>query len=77
MFNSQKQKRKKQRNTLELKYTTSLEEEIRVKEKLIKLQDKVIALQEENDIYQKELIKKYQQDLEKIKIKYKKLKENK
>lgn len=62
----------KRKNTLELKYEASLEDAIKIKDKLINLQNKIIALQEDNDIYQKELIEKYRQDIEKIKMKYKK-----
>lgn len=62
----------KRKNTLELKYEASLEDAIKIKDKLIKLQNKIIALQEDNNIYQKELIEKYHQDIEKIKMKYKK-----
>ena len=51
-----KKKPNKRKNTLEIKYLASLEEEVKVKDKLIKLQDKVISLKEEIDIKDKTIL---------------------
>lgn len=70
-------KRLQKRNTLNVKYQVSLEEEIKAKEKIIKLQEKIISLQEDNDLYQKYIIEELQEDIVKVKNKMKKEKENK
>lgn len=75
MLKKIKNKKNVKRNTLKLKYETSLEEEIKVKDKLIKLQDKVITLQQENETYKKIIIEELRKDIVKEKQKYKKLKE--
>ena len=67
----------KKRNTLNIKYQASLEEEIKAKEKIINLQEKIISLQEDNDLYQKYIIEKLQEDIVKVKNKMKKEKEKK
>lgn len=70
-------KRLQKRNTLNVKYQASLEEEIKAKEKIIKLQEKIISLQEDNDLYQKYIIEELQEDIVKVKNKMKKEKEKK
>lgn len=70
-------KRLQKRNTLNIKYQASLEEEIKSKEKIIKLQEKIISLQEDNDLYQKYIIEELQEDIVKVKNKMKKDKEKK
>lgn len=70
-------KRLQKRNTLNVKYQASLEEEIKAKKKIIKLQEKIISLQEDNDLYQKYIIEELQEDIVKVKNKMKKEKEKK
>lgn len=65
-------KKKQKRNTVNLKYQSLLEERIREKEKIIELQNKIIVLQEDNDSYQKCIIEELEEDIFKVKQKYKK-----
>ncbi len=70
-------KPKQKKNTINLKYQSSLEENIKQKDEIIELQKKIITLQEDNVIYQKVIIEELKKDIVKEKLKYKKLKENK
>lgn len=64
--------KKRKYNTINLKYTASLEENKRNQDKIIELQDKVIAIMEDNDIYQKYIIETLKKDIVKIRNKAKK-----
>ncbi|MCI8346590.1 MAG: hypothetical protein HFJ12_01400 [Bacilli bacterium] len=78
MFERRKQRKRERHNTLELQLMDELSkahENSKKDEKLIKAQEKLIQVQEDNDIYQKYIIEELEKDVEKIKQKYKKLKE--
>lgn len=64
--------KKRKYNTINLKYTASLEENKRNQDKIIELQDKVITIMEDNDIYQKYIIETLKKDIVKIRNKAKK-----
>lgn len=70
-----KEAKKKKRETLSLKYLASLEEIVAQKDEIIKLKSKIISLQEDNDIYQKVIIEDLKKDIQKEKVRFKKLKE--
>lgn len=67
----QKKKPVQRKNTIDLKYLTSLEENVKIKEKLIGLQDKVIALQEQNIKQKEELLVFREKEIKKLKEKKK------
>ena len=67
----QKKRPVQRKNTLDLKYLTSLEENVRIKEKLIGLQDKVITLQKVNIKQKEELLAFKEKEIKKLKEKKK------
>ena len=67
----QKKRPVQRKNMLDLKYLTSLEENVKIKKKLIILQDKVIALQEVNLKQKKKLLEFTEKEIKKLKEKKK------
>ena len=77
MFRKIKNKKKKKRNTIILKYQTVLEEKNKLNEKIINLQEEIIALQKINQKQKEELLVYKEQEMDKLREKIRKLGEKK
>lgn len=77
VFRKIKNKKKKKRNTIILKYQTVLEEKNKLNEKIINLQEEIIALQKINQKQKEELLVYKEQEMDKLREKIRKLGEKK